>query len=93
MNKPYSAACERNQEPILQVFRKIISSTDRRLLEIGSGTGQHATCFASHLPHLEWVTFERSKQHEEIRKWIEEAGRENISGPLKLEKPPPQEPF
>jgi hypothetical protein len=50
---PFSDACERNKGPILGVLR--IRFADRRqVLEIGSGTGQHAVFFAAHLPHLTW---------------------------------------
>jgi cyclopropane fatty-acyl-phospholipid synthase-like methyltransferase len=48
-----SAAAERNQGPILEILSTQLAQT-RRVLEIGSGTGQHALHFAAHLPHLEW---------------------------------------
>jgi hypothetical protein len=50
---PVSEACERNKGPILQVLRSSLASS-HRVLEIGSGTGQHAVHFATHLPHLTW---------------------------------------
>ncbi len=49
--KPFSEACEQNKEPILAVLKEVFTSR-RRVLEIGSGTGQHAVYFAAHLPHL-----------------------------------------
>ncbi|TDG15718.1 DUF938 domain-containing protein [Seongchinamella unica] len=50
---PFSQACENNKGPILEVLRELF--VDRlRVLEIGSGTGQHASWFAGHLPHLQW---------------------------------------
>jgi len=50
---PYSDACERNKDPILEVLRKVFASCGR-VVEIGAGTGQHAVHFARHLPHLTW---------------------------------------
>ena len=49
----WSDACERNRDPILAVLRRHLSGR-RRVLEIGSGTGQHAEAFAAALPHLLW---------------------------------------
>ena len=53
MELPFSEACERNKGPILKVLRKVFSKTES-VLEIGSGTGQHAVHFSKHLPHLVW---------------------------------------
>jgi cyclopropane fatty-acyl-phospholipid synthase-like methyltransferase len=50
---PFSEACERNKEPILAVLRDCFA--DRaHVLEIGSGTGQHAVHFTRQLKHLTW---------------------------------------
>lgn len=49
-----SEACERNKEPILEVLKEVIIPSDRRLIEIGSGTLQHAVFFAPEFPFLEW---------------------------------------
>jgi len=51
--KQFSDACERNREPILQVLRHAFADRTS-VLEIGSGTGQHAAYFAPALPHLAW---------------------------------------
>jgi len=48
-----SDAAERNKGPILEILSREFAQA-RRVLEIGSGTGQHALHFAAHLPHLEW---------------------------------------
>src|SRR5690348_707295 len=48
-----SEACERNKGPILAVLGAELAAS-HRVLEIGSGTGQHAVHFAAHLPHLTW---------------------------------------
>lgn len=50
---PFSEACERNQAPILAVLADVFSGA-RQVLEIGSGTGQHAVFLATHLPHVVW---------------------------------------
>jgi ubiquinone/menaquinone biosynthesis C-methylase UbiE len=52
MELPFSPACERNQNPILDVLKQYIS-TDQKVLEIGHGTGQHADYFSSQLK-AEW---------------------------------------
>jgi SAM-dependent methyltransferase len=63
--KPYAEACERNREPILAVLKRIFK--DRRaVLEIGSGTGQHAAYFAPELPHLIWQASDVAGQLEGI---------------------------
>ena len=48
-----SEACERNKAPILTILRELFATTSY-VLEIGSGTGQHAIYFAQQLPHLVW---------------------------------------
>jgi cyclopropane fatty-acyl-phospholipid synthase-like methyltransferase len=50
-------SCERNKEPILRVLQRELARA-RSVLEIGSGTGQHAVYFAAHLPHLTWQASE-----------------------------------
>ncbi len=55
---PFSEACERNKGPILEVLRRTFAGRCV-VLEIGSGTGQHAVHFAANLPHLSWLPTER----------------------------------
>jgi SAM-dependent methyltransferase len=89
--KPYSEASERNREPILQVLQQwFVAPGD--VLEIGSGTGQHAVYFAARLPHLTWIASDRLENHASIALWIEDARLPNLRGPLPLdvaEKPWP----
>ena len=82
--QPWSAACERNRGPILDVLRE--SFADRRLvLEIGSGTGQHAVHFAAALPHLQWQTSDRAPNLAGIRAWLDEAALPNTPPPIELD--------
>ncbi len=81
MTKPFSPACERNRIPILKVMQELITSDDRRLLEVGTGTGQHAVYLAPHFPHMIWVTSDVKENHIGIKLWLEESGAPNIIGP------------
>lgn len=81
MGKPFSEACERNRIPILKVLKSLLSSQHQRLLEIGSGTGQHAVYFAPHFTHLIWVTSDVKENHPGISSWLEESSAPNIIGP------------
>lgn len=81
MPKPYSAACERNQDVILDVLRQRFS--DRaHVLEVGSGTGQHAVHFAAALPHLVWQASDVSAHLSGIREWLRDARLPNTPDPL-----------
>ena len=84
MDKPYSAACDRNKEFILTELRAVLSPQDQRVLEIGAGTGQHAVFFAEHFPFLEWVVSDKISQHPGIRQWLADS-HVPISGPLEYE--------
>jgi SAM-dependent methyltransferase len=70
--KPHSAACQRNRDPILQVLRTQFADR-RRVLEIGSGTGQHAAYFSAALPHLVWQASDRAENLPGIRRWLADA--------------------
>lgn len=85
MDKPFSPACERNRDPILEVLQEHIYQTDRRLLEIGAGTGQHAVYFAPHFPQLEWFPTDLSANLFGMKKWIDEANLPNLQRPIKLD--------
>ncbi|AMO58665.1 methylase [Endozoicomonas montiporae] len=84
MNKPFSQACENNKRPILKVLEHFFTESGK-VLEIGSGTGQHAVCFAQHLPHLVWQTSDLPDNHPGIRQWISEAGLTNLKLPFELD--------
>lgn len=82
--KPYSEACERNRDPIFAVIQPLLAAR-RAVLEIGSGTGQHAVHFAAKLPHLIWHTSDREMYHVGIQLWLDEAALENVRPPLSLD--------
>ena len=83
MNKPYSEACDQNRDPILNAIRPLF--TDRKLiLEIGSGTGQHAVYFASQMPHLKWQPTDTPEYLPGIQLWIDDAKLNNVQPPLQL---------
>jgi hypothetical protein len=66
--KPFSEACERNRAPILAVLQRVLGHS-RKVLEIGSGTGQHAAYFAPELPHLVWQASDVAANLPGIREW------------------------
>lgn len=84
-DKPWSAAAsERNREPILAVLREHFADR-RRVLEIGSGTGQHAVHFAAALTHLSWQSSDRTENLPGIRLWLAEARLPNTPEPLEFD--------
>ena len=84
MEKPNAPSCEKNREPILGVLREHFADR-QHVLEIGSGTGQHAVFFAEHLPHLSWQTSDRAENLPGITAWLDEAALPNTPPPLLLD--------
>jgi hypothetical protein len=82
--KPFSEASERNRAPILAILKRVFADR-KRVLEIGSGTGQHAAYFAPELPHLVWQASDIVENLPGIRQWIEEAGAPNLPEPIVLD--------
>ena len=81
---PYSEACERNKDPILDVLRVAFAGV-QSVLEIGSGTAQHAVYFAQHLPHLTWFTSDLPENIASIQARIQSDGADNVRPPLILD--------
>jgi cyclopropane fatty-acyl-phospholipid synthase-like methyltransferase len=79
-----SEACERNKGPILTVLRGELAAT-RRVLEIGSGTGQHAVHFATQLPSLVWQPSELAENLAQLAERIALEGPANLRAPLALD--------
>lgn len=84
MEKPHAPAADRNRDPILAVLRRQFADR-RQVLEIGSGTGQHAIHFAAALPHLSWQTSDRPQHLPGIRLWLDEARLPNTPAPIALD--------
>jgi len=82
--KPYSESSEQNKTPILEVLKQYFHEVDS-VLEIGSGTGQHAVYFAEQFPHLKWHCSDQAENLNGIQSWLEETKLENIEGPLMLD--------
>jgi len=82
--RPFAPACERNKAPILEVLREHFADR-REVLEIGSGTGQHAVHFAARLPHLGWQASDRAGNLPGIRAWLDHAGLPNTPAPIELD--------
>lgn len=81
---PHSEACERNKGPILAVLTGALAA-EHSVLEIGSGTGQHAVHFARHLPHLSWQPSERSGELAALSERIRLEGPPNLRPAIELD--------
>jgi SAM-dependent methyltransferase len=83
-NLPYSPAAERNRVPLLEVLMQWLA--DRRaVLEIGSGTGQHAVHFAAALPHLRWQCTDLAALLPALRAQLDVASLPNTPPPIELD--------
>lgn len=91
LNKPYSESCDQNREHILSIIQGVLAASCS-VLEIGSGTGQHAVDFARQMPHLIWHTSDRLENHTGIQLWLDESGLENVREPLLLDVVQPEWP-
>lgn len=82
--RPFAHYAARNAIPILEVLRREFRDS-LRVLEIGSGTGQHAVTFAAELDHLHWQTSDLDENHAGIAAWLERAALKNVAAPLSLD--------
>ncbi|NIP39401.1 MAG: DUF938 domain-containing protein [Candidatus Dadabacteria bacterium] len=80
----YSEACERNKDPILNILKQAFSQS-HRVLEIGSGTGQHAVYFAKHLTHIVWQPSDIDDHLPWLKERIDIEGTENLKCPIELD--------
>ena len=84
MTKPCAESSVQNRVPIFAVIEPLLKDC-QSVLEIGSGTGQHAVYFGKDLPHLTWQTSDVSENHDAIRQWVEESGLDNVKMPITLD--------
>lgn len=82
--KSFAPACERNRDPILAVLRTQFAER-RSVLEVGSGTGQHAVYFAEAMPWLVWQCADLAPQLPDIRRWLDDARLPNTPPPIALD--------
>jgi SAM-dependent methyltransferase len=81
---PFSEACERNKDPILAVLSECFADRTQ-VLEIGSGTGQHAVHFARHLTHLTWHPTEQLAYLPDLAARVQFEGTRNLRAPTLLD--------
>ena len=83
--RQHSPSAQRNSEPILAVLRDVLKPT-ARVLEIASGTGEHAMHFAAALPGLDWQPSDAdAAARASIAAWIAHTGAPNVRPPLDLD--------
>jgi len=83
-HKPYSESCDQNRQAIFDVIQPLFKDC-KTLLEIGSGTGQHAVYFGADMPHLQWQTSDMIENHAGINLWLEDTQLSNVLPPLALD--------
>jgi hypothetical protein len=81
---PHSDACDRNKGPILEVLRREFADCTH-VLEIGSGTGQHAVHFATEMPDIVWQPSEVAEAMPALRKRIFNEGPSNLRAPVVID--------
>lgn len=84
MKKPYAKACDENAAAILEVLNQYIKPGDK-ILEIGSGTGQHAVYFGKHFQNIIWQTSDREEMHQGILAWLEGTSLPHVLAPIALD--------
>ena len=84
MEKPFSPSCERNKDPILSAIRTLLINR-KSVLEVGSGTGQHAVYFAKEMPWLTWQCSDLQENLAGLDMWIKEAALSNLPPPINLD--------
>ncbi len=83
-DKPYAPACDRNAEPIYQILQQELS-VESHILEIGSGTGQHAVAFCAQQARWRWQCSDRPEQIPGIKAWLEALAPQQAPEPLALD--------
>lgn len=91
MLKPFSQSCINNRSAILEHLQRLLYNC-KSVLEIGSGTGQHAVYFTHHMPHIDWQTSDLEENHKGIISWLDDASQPNCLLPIELDVANPQWP-
>ena len=84
MNKPFSESSEQNKTVIFETIEPFLVD-GLKVLEIGSGTGQHAVYFASMVPGIVWQTTDLAENLAAIKSWIDDSGLPNLPEPRELD--------
>jgi Protein of unknown function (DUF938) len=83
-NRQYAPATERNRQPILDVLLRVLPA-DGDILEIASGTGEHAVFFSPHFHPRRWTPSDPNPQAiASITAWSQENSLDNLNAPLKI---------
>jgi SAM-dependent methyltransferase len=83
--KRHAPATDRNRDPIASVLRETLPPTGL-VLELASGTGEHAVHFARRFPHLEWQPSDPDPNAlTSIEAWAADAGLPNLRAPVELD--------
>jgi cyclopropane fatty-acyl-phospholipid synthase-like methyltransferase len=82
--KPFAESSEQNKISILAVLKKYCENK-KSVLEVGSGTGQHAVFFGEQFPQLNWISSDQAEYHAGIKMWLDESSLPNLDGPLLLD--------
>ncbi|MDR6380998.1 DUF938 domain-containing protein [Paraburkholderia caribensis] len=83
--RQHAPSAERNREPILAVLERVLPATGT-VLEIASGTGQHAIHFAAALPGLVWQPSDLDGEaRASIAAWTAHSGLTNVRPPLAID--------
>jgi len=80
----YSSACERNKYPILEVLRTFMAA-GHRVLEVGSGTGQHAVFFGSSFPQASWQPADTGEYLPGLQVRLQSEATDNVLAALNLD--------
>lgn len=81
---PFSPAADNNKDPILRILCHAFSDVNH-VLEIGSGTGQHAAFLGQHLPHLTWQPSDLPVHLDAIRARLATDGADNVRDPVAID--------
>jgi SAM-dependent methyltransferase len=82
VNRPFAEATEQNKAVIFEVIKSYLHG---EVLEIGSGTGQHAVFFAGQTPQMQWQTSDLEPSLPGIEAWIADSGLPNLPAPVALD--------